>query len=306
MYWGQAAVGIAGASVVLIYSLSAGVSLVIAGILATLTYIFARWILAWIFRTRYWYRNDGYQSHSCPNCGQFIDRMGGDWILTCHRCHWKAGWPLLRWFTHSVPVKQLRHTVIGPQFVIAVLLVSGVIITGLHPDVVSNRSDKFSPQHLNDAISDISNEEEVDSEDVELRITQLVNGEREQHGLSPLIYREEVADVARSHSEDMLEHEFMGHEGSDGGQPIDRIQRAGVDCLVGENVAQTYVDRRVRTSEGTVIHRSTEDLASGLVNQWMNSPGHRANILNEDYRSHGVGIVISDDGFVYATHKFCL
>jgi uncharacterized protein YkwD len=48
-----------------------------------------------------------------------------------------------------------------------------------------------------------------------------------------------------------------------------------------------------------------EEIASQVVNGWMNSPGHRENILNARYDREGIGIAVSSDGKVYVTQNFC-
>ncbi len=96
---------------------------------AVLAYLAARWTLGWLARTRDWVRYESRRSQRCPECGQRIRLLAGDWILTCHRCGWRAGKPGLRWLTRSVPAQQLKRTVRGPTVVVAVA--AAVVLAGL-------------------------------------------------------------------------------------------------------------------------------------------------------------------------------
>ncbi|MQY38689.1 hypothetical protein SRB17_67020 [Streptomyces sp. RB17] len=105
------------------------------------------------------------------------------------------------------------------------------------------------------------------------RVVQLVNAERAKVGCHPLTVNAELTKAAQAHSADMAAHQNMSHTGSDGSSPGDRITRAGYSwSAYGENVAYGYA-----TPEQ-------------VMNGWMNSPGHRANILNCSYKEIGVGL----------------
>lgn len=101
----------------------------------------------------------------------------------------------------------------------------------------------------------------------------LVNKERTNRGLKPLEWREELAEVGRLHSRDMWRRHYFAHINPDGADPFDRIRQAGIKYLVaGENLA---------------VAPSTSIAQQGL----MDSPGHRANILAEDYGHIGIGVI---------------
>ncbi|MFF9184036.1 CAP domain-containing protein [Streptomyces misionensis] len=108
---------------------------------------------------------------------------------------------------------------------------------------------------------------------VTARIVQLVNSERTQAGCQPLTLNPQLAEAAQQHSADMAAHQNMSHTGSDGSDPGTRITRAGYSwSAYGENVAYGYA--------------TADEVMAG----WMNSPGHRANILNCGFREIGVGL----------------
>jgi len=109
------------------------------------------------------------------------------------------------------------------------------------------------------------------------RLTQLierVNQERAAAGCPALVPNDALMRIAQAHSQDMASHDIFKHEGSDGRTPLQRIQAAVCNRPgAAENVAAGV--------------RSAAD----AVELWMNSPGHRANILNCELRETGVGYV---------------
>ncbi|MES2377048.1 MAG: CvpA family protein [Bacteroidota bacterium] len=109
--------------------------------------------------------------------------------------------------------------------------------------------------------------------DLEARMLQLVNQERQQRGLQILKPDPELTKVARDHSVDMLERGYFSHYTPEGLDPFDRMKNEGVRFLTGgENIAITQTLPMAHT---------------GL----MNSPGHRANILNPAFGRLGIGIL---------------
>jgi uncharacterized protein YkwD len=101
----------------------------------------------------------------------------------------------------------------------------------------------------------------------------LINHERTTRGLKPLTMNEDARKVARDHSLDMFKQGYFSHVSPDGKSPFDRMRKGGVEFgTAGENLALAPTL--------TLAHH-------GL----MNSPGHRANILSDRYRTVGIGII---------------
>lgn len=155
--------------------------------------------------------------------------------------------------------------------------------------------------------------ETVESETVEDFVHAEVNDRRADHGLEALEWDGTVASVARAHSYDMADREYFDHVNPDGEEPMERFTDVDDYCRgYGENIAQTWVDRPVGAPGGddTAHYQSAEALATGLVDQWMNSTPHRQAILEEGdsptWDRGGVGVYIDDDGAVYASHNFCV
>lgn len=111
----------------------------------------------------------------------------------------------------------------------------------------------------------------------EAEMLQLVNEERQKHGLKTLQADPEMLPVARAHSQDMFARGYFAHDSPEGKDPFDRMKDANVHfATAGENLALAQ----------------TVEIAH--VNL-MNSPGHRANILNPSFGRVGIGIL--DGGF---------
>jgi uncharacterized protein YkwD len=103
------------------------------------------------------------------------------------------------------------------------------------------------------------------------QVLSLVNQERLAAGCLPLAADAQLAAVARAHSADMRDRGFFDHVSPDGLDPFDRTDRAGVSALA-ENIARGQPD------------------ASTVMASWMDSPGHRANILDCRLTRLGVGM----------------
>ncbi|WP_435159408.1 CAP domain-containing protein [Haladaptatus sp. DFWS20] len=154
-----------------------------------------------------------------------------------------------------------------------------------------------------------------DRSEVERYIHQFVNEERTSRGLDAISFDTELRDIARSHSEDMATRGYFSHTSPEGENFADRYDQAGYTCRAptsdgsyltgGENIAQTWYDTPINNGDGTVRYTTERELARGIVDQWMNSQGHRENILTDAWQNEGVGIYVTEDGKVYATQNFC-
>lgn len=108
----------------------------------------------------------------------------------------------------------------------------------------------------------------------EREVIRLVNEIRVQNGLKPLTEHWELSRVARYKSQDMVDNRYFSHTSPTYGSPFQMIKAFGLSFrMAGENIAYGQ-----RTPQA-------------VVNAWMNSSGHRANILNASYTQIGVGYV---------------
>ena len=113
---------------------------------------------------------------------------------------------------------------------------------------------------------------------VEQALLRVLNESRSHAGRRALALSPQLGELARAHSRDMVQHGFVGHTSPTTGTAADRVQRAGIaTALVLENIGRGY--------GANEIHR-------GL----LESPGHRANIVNADVTHVGIGVVADDEG----------
>jgi uncharacterized protein YkwD len=109
----------------------------------------------------------------------------------------------------------------------------------------------------------------------------LVNRERVTRGESPLTVNDKLERAAQGHSESMASEDYFSHEGPDGSTPVTRMRAVGyisshkVGYEVGENIEW-----------GTLWLATPKAIVEG----WMQSPGHRENILDPNYRDTGLGV----------------
>ena len=118
----------------------------------------------------------------------------------------------------------------------------------------------------------------------EKEVIRLVNEERKARGLSPLTYDWQLSRVARYKSQDMKDNNYFSHTSPTYGSPFEMMKSFGITYrTAGENIAKGYKTPKA------------------VVEGWMNSSGHRANILNSSFTHIGVGYVASGN---YWTQMF--
>lgn len=128
---------------------------------------------------------------------------------------------------------------------------------------------------------------QTDIKSMESRVVTLVNAERAKAGLQPLKENWQLSRVARYKSQDMINKGYFSHTSPTYGSPFTMMQSFGITfSAAGENIAQGQ--------------RSPEE----VMNSWMNSPGHRSNILSPAYNQIGVGLAKDSAGRCYWTQMF--
>ena len=106
----------------------------------------------------------------------------------------------------------------------------------------------------------------------EAEVVRLVNMERQKAGLAPLKASSQLSNVAREKSKDMATKNYFSHTSPTYGSPFDMMKQFGISYrTAGENIAKGYLN------------------PASVMNGWMNSSGHRANILNGSFGTIGVG-----------------
>ncbi|MFE2594118.1 CAP domain-containing protein [Streptomyces anthocyanicus] len=110
------------------------------------------------------------------------------------------------------------------------------------------------------------------------QVLKLVNDERAKVGCSPVAANSALRELAEDFSRAMATQGFFDHTDPSGATPWDRASAAGISGLGGENIARGQAD------------------AQAVMDAWMNSPDHRANILNCDFQTLGVGVHFGSGG----------
>ncbi|MCC3865734.1 sporulation protein [Terrisporobacter petrolearius] len=118
-------------------------------------------------------------------------------------------------------------------------------------------------------------------------VTRLVNVERSKRGLSELAFNSQLSNVATLKSQDMINKNYFSHTSPTYGSPFDMMKQFNISYkAAGENIAMG------------------QKTPAEVVNAWMNSQGHRENILNPNFTDIGVGVAKSSNGTLYWTQMF--
>lgn len=153
-------------------------------------------------------------------------------------------------------------------------------------------------------------ESNTETYEIERLLHEQINLVREDRGLQPLIWDPVIADIARGHSLGMATYQYFNHTNLDGQDPTDRAREAGMRTIrwddkkvyrgIGENLG--FMPKGVVKDVGILVLE--EDVASAMVLEWMLSEPHRKNILQEDYKYTGIGVIFDGDRSYYITQNF--
>lgn len=120
---------------------------------------------------------------------------------------------------------------------------------------------------------------------------QLINSERSLAGLSTLKWSDKIAEVARLHSNNMAERDFFSHKGLDGRMVDERAERLNMGpwTAIGENIA---------------FMKGYQNPVQVAVEKWLQSPGHKKNLLSDQWTETAIGLAVTADGKYYFTQVF--
>ena len=152
-------------------------------------------------------------------------------------------------------------------------------VLAVNPQITN--PDKISPSQI------IKVPSSTEATTLEGQVVVLVNKERANVGLAPLKANWELSRVARYKSQDMIDKNYFSHTSPTYGSPFDMMKNFGIKYMsAGENIAYG------------------QPTAASVMTGWMNSPGHKANILSKNYTEIGVGAAKKADGTIYWTQQF--
>lgn len=210
-----------------------------------------------------------------------------------------------------------RTSLIPILLVLAICLMSaGCGLIEAQPDGVEE--ERLDSQVAAESLSVKLDDLEGNRYFLEQRIHELVNQKRVENGLGTLQWEERLAEIARYHSQDMADRDYFDHlspEGEDfsaryamfGYDPSNRVGDVvylGAENLFLNNLYESYTYNK---DTGEVVQydfNTLEQIAVSTVEGWMNSEGHRVNLLMPHFKKEGIGVVFTDDGRIYISENF--
>lgn len=223
------------------------------------------------------------------------------------------------------PIRKKRF--IGKKifFLVAIIVFSFIIYDQFEPSIndlheyvedareimnnTLNRLKEVSVE-LENQVSNLTSTQ-IDVREIEILIFNYTNIERKNHGLNELVWDEQLMIIAREHSEDMFNNSFFSHVNPKGEGPTDRARRHGYKLYkdlgggwysegIAENIGKMPIGNVLGVGN---VDDDADSIAKAQVKTWMNSIGHRENILNPNYDKMGIGV--SYDGTYYiSTQNF--
>lgn len=235
----------------------------------------------------------------CKVCGIYYHHPK---YVQCRVCYEKEMQKMRRGM-YKEREQSMREPKSGSGMIVLVgILLIGLIFVYQNPnvweDIVVERDSIESKESITGSENSLEN----------LILTK-INYERTSRGLNSLVENPLLSTVARLHSEDMLKRNFYNHVNPEGQNPTDRALLAGYYGGVGENIFKYGV---IGAFFGPVpiprvLWFNDDAVASALVNGWMSSPGHKANILKPSYKIIGIGNAWGfgwDNWYLYSTTDF--
>ncbi len=178
--------------------------------------------------------------------------------------------------------------------IVSIVVLLGTAVAIGNSGILSN--DLFSEPNTT------KEERKISAEQIAFDIHYEVNEVRKLHGLKPLSWSSTITEIAKKHSQDMNERNYLSHISPEGEDVADRYEQANFVCKKelsngdilkgGENLAEiSYPDELT-------------GMGSRIVQSWMDSPSHKQNLLFKEYGREGIGVVISVET-LYITQNFC-
>ncbi|MBN7772863.1 CAP domain-containing protein [Clostridium aminobutyricum] len=157
-------------------------------------------------------------------------------------------------------------------------------------DTTTPTKDTTTPTKDNTTTNNNTNTSTSDTAGIgsyEQQVANIVNQERAAAGLAPLTLSTELSKAAEAKAQDMLTNNYFSHTSPTYGSPFDMMKQFGISyTTAGENIAMG------------------QQTPQSVMDAWMNSSGHKANILNSKYGKIGVGYVKGSNGTTYWVQEF--
>jgi len=178
--------------------------------------------------------------------------------------------------------------------IVSIVVLLGTAVAIGNSGILSN--DLFSEPNIT------KEERKMSTEQIAFDIHYEVNEVRKLHGLKPLPWSSTIAEIAKKHSQDMSERNYLSHISPEGKDVVDRYEQANFVC------ARELSNGDILKGAENLAEISYPDDLTGIgtriVQSWMDSPSHKQNLLFKEYGKEGIGVVISED-VLYITQNFC-
>ena len=161
--------------------------------------------------------------------------------------------------------------------------------TSTTPEQNTDNNTSTTPEQNTDNNTSTTPEQKpsTDFSSYQQQVLDLVNAERTKRGIAALTLDSSLSSVATKKSQDMVNKNYFDHTSPTYGSPFDMMKQVGISYrTAGENIAKG------------------QKTPQEVVTAWMNSEGHRKNILNPDFTNLGVGIAKDSNGTTYWTQMF--
>jgi len=143
---------------------------------------------------------------------------------------------------------------------------------------------------------------ELDTQKIARDIHWSVNEQRDLHGLNPVAWNPSLSEIAKKHSQDMIDRIYYSHYSPEGKDVADRYEDANFKCEISIQDGKT-----LRGGENLALITGLEEpegLGERIVESWMLSPDHKKNLLYNYYENEGIGVIVFHDE-LYVTQNFC-
>lgn len=179
-------------------------------------------------------------------------------------------------------------------------------------NTTESESGQTEQQAKSESDSDSIEGSDLNRRALELAVHEEINEVRAERNLGQLNYDNELQNVSRYHSDRMAEYDYFAHESPSGETMQDRYERFGYSCRVLDSSSGKYVTGgeniwKVTYNSG-VIEDSESTLAEMAVSDWMDSQGHRENVVAEYWQNEAIGVAVRDkpaSKTVLITQNFC-
>ncbi|MDP3882038.1 MAG: CAP domain-containing protein [Nanoarchaeota archaeon] len=192
---------------------------------------------------------------------------------------------------------------------IAVLLIA-IIVTILNQD-----TNKLTGKSSLDSQNKSSQDDFIRK--VEQSLHYHANIIRKSQGIPQLEFDNKLAEIARAHSKDMAENNYLAHENRVGEGATERAKKAGYNITktfsggrqsnyIQENAGVTYIYKSKSEENGTTIYnwKTPDEIGKEMVDALLASPSHRNHLLEKDATKEGVGAAIDKENLLYFTQMF--